>query len=256
MGNILIVQPLAISAVAVSRGSGAANLATPDPKEVWLDSAVSTAANLDIDFGSAQTFDTVLLGYVSPPAAGATWTLSRSNDGSSWTVFKASGALRAIDSASSSPSRTHAFWNGAAQTARYLRIAVTQPASNPVLSAGLVVAGKAFVPTYNKEWGAGRRVIDTGTATALIGGGFANVQGARKAAYNWIFGDLSDAEVDALYELALAIGETSPVLVVEDPAATTGQRNRIHYGQFTGLKAYERRNPKQTRWEWTIEEWV
>lgn len=256
MGNILIVQPLAINAVAVSRGSGGANLATPDPKEVWLDSAVSTAANLNIDFGSAKAFDTVLLGYVSPPAAGATWTLSWSNDASTWTVFKASGALRAVDSASSSPARTHAFWNGAAQTARYLRIAVTQPGGSAALSAGVVAAGKAFVPTYNKEWGAGRRPIDTGTATALIGGGFANVPGARKMAYNWTFGDLTDAEVDALCELALAIGETSPVLVVEDPAATTGQRGRIHYGQFTGIKAYERRNPKQTRWDWAIEEWV
>lgn len=115
---------------------------------------------------------------------------------------------------------------------------------------------KAFVPTFNKEWGAGRRPIDTGVATSLPSGGFAAVPGARKMAYNWSFGDLTDAEVDALCELALDVGETNPVLVVEDPAMTTGQRSRLHYGLFQGLKAYERRNPKQTRWDWTIEEWI
>ena len=256
MANMLIVPPLPIANVGVSRGSGGANLATPSPKEVWLDSTVGSDAYIQLDFGAPQTIDTVFLGYVSPPAAGAGWILWQSNDASSWTVCKDPSPLRAIDTASRVPARTHAFWKGAAFTARHVLIAVSQPAGSPPLSVGVIVAGKAFVPTFNKEWGAGRRPIDTGVATSLPSGGFAAVPGARKMAYNWSFGDLTDAEVDALCELALDVGETNPVLVVEDPAMTTGQRSRLHYGLFQGLKAYERRNPKQTRWDWTIEELI
>jgi hypothetical protein len=99
-------------------------------------------------------------------------------------------------------------------------------------------------------------VIDSGTVAQLPDGGFATVEGARKRSFGWTLGDLSPAEADELEELLLDHGETIPLLVVEDPAATTGQRNRIHYGLFTGLRAYERRNPAQTRWEFLFEEWI
>ena len=108
---------------------------------------------------------------------------------------------------------------------RYIRISVTQPAGNAVLSAGVVMVGAAWRPTFNMELGHGRRVIDTGSATSLADGGFATVDGARKRQFNWTLGDLSIAETDALEELALKHGQTLPLLVVEDPAATVGQFN-------------------------------
>lgn len=256
MGNILILSPQPISAIAASRGTGIANLLTPDPKEVWLDSAVGTAANIDIDMGSVVAVDTVLLGHVSPPAGGASWAITGGAAGYTDQVIKADGALRAIDSAGLSPTMSHGFWHGTQAYVRYLRLAITQPAGSEPLSAGVVMAGSAFLPTYNKEWGAGRRVIDTGSVTSLPSGGFAIVEGARKGGYSWTLGDLTDAEVDVLYAYQLSRGETRPFLVVEDPAATTGQRYRIHYGLLTSLRPYERRNPKQTRWEFTVEEWV
>lgn len=256
MANILILAPAAISAIAVSRGSGGANLLTASPKEAWVDSTVGTAVDIDIDFGAAIPVDTVCLGYVTPPDAGAVWTITGGAAAYTTITLKAAGALRAVDSAGQSPAMTHAFWTGAAATIRYLRLSVTQPAGQPVLSAGVVMAGAAFVPTLNKEWGAGRGVIDTGSATQLIDGGFGVNEGARKGSYSWTLGDLSIDEADALYTLLLGVGETRPVLVVEDPAATTGQRNRIHYSRFAGLKKYERRNPKQTRWDFQVEDWA
>jgi len=256
MANILILQPSAVSTIAVSRGSGAANLLTPDPKEIWLDGAVGSAATIDLDFGFAVAIDTVFLGYVIGPAAGATWTITGGLSGYAETVLKAGGALRVADSAGQAPSTSHGLWTGASATVRYLRVSVTQPAGNTPLSAGVVMAGACFQPAWNKEWGSGRGVIDTGVSTRLPGGGFANVPGARLGSYNWTLGDLSSAEVDALYAIAQAVGETSPVLVIEDPAATVGLRNRIHYGLFKGLRPFERRNPKQTRWDFKIEEWI
>lgn len=256
MANILILKPTPISAIAASRGAIAANLLTSDPKEVWVDTADGSVVNIDIDFGVAVPIDTVFLGFVSPPAAGAVWTITGGVAAYTTLTLKASGALRSIDATGQSPTLSHAFWAGTSQTVRYLRLALTQTASAGALNAGIVMAGKAFTPTYNKEWGAGRRVIDTGSATGLPSGGFATVEGARKRAYAWTLGDLSTDEIDALEAIALDRGETLPVLVVEDPAATTGQRNRIHYGLFQGLRQFDRRNVKQTRWEFLIEEWI
>lgn len=256
MSNLLILSPAAVSAIAVSRGSGATNLLTRSPKEVWADTTVNSAANIDIDFGAARSIDTVFLGSIYPPAAGATWTITGGAGGYTDTTLKASGALRAIDSATRAPALTHAFWTGSAATIRYLRLSITQPSGSAALSAGVVMAGVAWRPTFNMEFGAGRRVIDTGTVAQLPDGGFATVDGTRKRAFNWTLGDLSVAERDALEELVLDHGETAPLLVVEDPAATTGQRNRIHYGLFTGLKAWDRRNTAQTKWEFNFEEWT
>lgn len=256
MGNVLILSPTQIAAIAASRGSGAANLLTPSPKEVWVDSTDGSGTAINIDFGAPVSIDTVFLGFVSPPSAGAAWSAIGSVSGGPTIDVFTGRALRAADSASRAPRATHAFWNGAVQTVRYMQIYVNQPAGEGPLTAGVVLAGKAWQPQFNMEFGSGRRVIDTGTVASLPDGGFATMTGARKRAFSWTLGDLSVAETDALEELLLDHGETVPLLVVSDPDATTGQRSRIHYGLFTGLKAYERQDPTQTKWAFDFEEWI
>lgn len=258
MGNLLLLSPLgaSIAAIAASRGSGVANLLTPSAKEVWADSAVGSPAVIDIDFGAPVTIDTVYLAYVSPASALSTWTITGGLAGYAEAQIKAAGPLRAIDSASSAPARTHALWAGAAFLVRYLRVSITQPAGDAPLTIGRVIAGRAWRPTFNIEFGAGRRVIDTGIVASLPDGGFGASEGARKREFSATLGDLSAAEMDALEELLLDHGETIPLLLVEDPDATVGQRNRIHYGLFVGLRAYERANPKQTKFQLTFEEWI
>ncbi|RIA44037.1 hypothetical protein DFR49_2273 [Hephaestia caeni] len=256
MARILILAPTAIAAITASRGSAIANLLTPDPKEVWADSASGSAATIDIDLGTSRAIDTVFLGYARAPAAAASWTISGGAASYTDSVIKPAGALRVPDRVGAAPTVSHALWHGTAANVRYIRLALTQPAGQPALMAGVVMAGQAFVPSFDKEWGAGRRIIDTGTKTSLPGGGFGTVEGARKGGYSWTLGDLTTAEVDALYDLALDRGETRPVLVVEDPAASTGLRNRIHYGTFDRFRSFERRDPKRSRWELGIEQWV
>lgn len=256
MGNVLILSPTTPSAIAASRGSGAANLLTPSPKEVWVDSADGSAVTISLDFGAVVPIDTVFLGFVFPPAAGATWTITGGAAGYTDATLKASGALRAVDSASRSPQRTHAFWKGAVSNVRYLRLSMTQPAASGALRAGIVLAGQAWQPEFNMEFGNGRRVVDTGTVASLPDGGFSTMPGARKRVFSWTLGDLSMAEADELEEMLLDHGETIPLLVVADPDATTGQRNRIHYGLFVGLKAYSRDDPAKTKWDFEFEEWI
>lgn len=256
MSAILIIAPAPIATLAVSRGTGGANLLTRDPKEVWADDAVGSAATIDIDLGAVRSIDTLFLGYAQPAAVAAIWTITGGAASYTATVIKASGPLRAMDATGQAPPISHAFWHGAAVSVRYLRLSVTQPAGSAALTIGVALAGLAFVPGLNKEWGAGRRPIDLGTATPLQSGGFSIVEGARKRYYGWTLGDLTDDEVETLDALALEVGNTSPVLVVEDPAATTALRNRIHYGLLERWRQYERRSRGRTKWEFGIEEWV
>lgn len=258
MSNVLILSPALtpIAAIATSRGSGAANLLTRSPKEVWVDNAVGSAAMIDVDLGAVVPIDTVYLGYVMPPAAGATWTITGGASGYADQVIKASSALRAIDTASRAPALTHALWTGSVANVRYVRLSLVQPSGVAALSAGVVQVGRAWRPQFNMEFGSGRRVIDTGTVAALPDGGFGTMEGARKREFNLTLGDLSRSEADALEELLLDHGETIPLVLVEDPDATTGQRARIHYGLFVGLKAFERKNAAQTTWQLTFEEWI
>jgi len=258
MGKLLILSSRILASaagIATSRGAGAANLLTNDPKEVWTDGAVGSAANIDIDLGSVRQISTVALSGVYDADAGATWSITGGTAGYAEITLKASGALRAVDgSVANNP--THALWTGSASNVRYLRISVTQPAGQPVLKIGRVLAGASFTPTFGKEWGAGRGITDTGTMTRLPSGGIALVEGARFGTYSWSLGDLTDAEVETLYDLQRAHGETLPLLVVEDPDATSGQANRIHYGCLVSLRRFERRSPGRTRWEFTVEDWI
>ena len=256
MSNILILAPLAISAVATTRGSGAANLMTPDPKEVWVDSASGGAVQVDIDLGSVQSIDTVFLGHLLNAASAATWQITGGVAGYTQTVLLAASPLRAVDSTTGPSQLSHAFWTGVAAMLRYLRITLTLPAGSAPLSAGVLCIGKAFVPTFNKEWGAGRGVLDSSSVTALPSGGYAIVEGARKGSYTFTLGDLAQAEVDQLYEIQMACGESRPVLVVEDPARSVGQVHRMHYGIFRSLRKYERRSVNRTRWELNIDQWI
>ena len=255
MANMIVVPPLPVAAIAASRGTGVANLLTADPKEVWVDSAVATPATIDIDLGAAQSIDTVFLGHVYNVGTAATWAISGGLSGYSDVEIKASGTLRVPDADDQYPPMSHALWFGDAVSVRYLRITVTKPVL-PVFMIGVVLIGRAFQPELNKEFGAGRRVIDTGVATPLPSGGYGIAEGVRKRGYNWTFADLTLAEIDALEAVALDRGETATLLAVEDPAPTTSLRNRIHYGLFTRFRQFERRNAVQTRWELGIEEWV
>ena len=256
MANILIMAPAPIASVTATRGHDAVLLLTRDPKEVWTDGPAGGSTELRIDLGAARTIDTVFLGALYRAAGAATWSITAGVAADDEMTVAASAALRAPEAAGRVSAVSHALWHGEAFSARYITITVSQPAGSLPLQAGSVMVGAAFVPTWNKEWGSGRGVIDTGTATRLPSGGLATVEGARLGSYAWTLGDLTDAETDAMYGIQLDVGETLPVLVVEDPAATTGLRQRIHYGRLVSLRKYERREAALTRWEMAMEDWI
>lgn len=190
MQNLLILAPAPIVALSASRGSGALNLLTDDPREVWADSAVGSAATIDIDLGIVRAVDTVFVGHLLSPLAAASWSITGGAAGYAETVLRSSSDLRVPDVGGTvnPPALSHALWHGAGAMVRYIRISLIQPGSGTALTAGALLVGRAFVPQFNREWGSGRRPIDTGSVTALPGGGFAIVPGVRKSAWSWSHG--------------------------------------------------------------------
>lgn len=253
MNTLLIVEPTPFT-VASSRGSGTSNLGTSDPKEVWADVGVG-GATLTIDLGAVRSIDTIFLGYVSSASAGTRWSISGGRIDPNEQVLQSISSLRVPDAAGTFAVRSHALWTGTPVNVRYLSIIVTQPQGSPPLTIGVLVAGLSVTSERGHEWGAGRRPIDTGSVTSLPSGGFSVVEGARKRALSWTFGDLSLPEVDQIEAIALRRGESATALVIEDATRSAGLWSRCHYGLFK-WRAFERRNRAQTRWEMEIEEWV
>jgi hypothetical protein len=256
MSALLIVPPLRVSSVTTSRGSGAQNLISVHPREVWEDSAVGQAhVVISVDLGQPRTIDTVYLGSVHAPSAETSWAIvGRFSAASQNEELRPWGPLRVPDVPGYFPAISCGLWFGAARTVRYLDIYVRQPAGDP-LTIGTLIVGKAFSPQLGKEWGWGRRPIDTGSATPLSSGGFATVPGTRKRYMGWTFGDLTKSETDQIDMIALEYGDTKPLLIVDDPTLSDGLWLRILYGKFERWRPFERRNGVQTKWEIGFEEW-
>lgn len=255
MTNMVLYKPIAPAVVAASTGTGAANLVTYDPKEAWATAAAGTASNLDFDFGANVSVDSLFIGFI---AGGAAPIITWSSGTASYTTTVNKNAVSAYAGSDVAvPLRRHGFWRlGAAVNHRYHRVAF-DPGAAATATIGIVAFGLAFQPTYNREWGGGRQPIDTGAKQRLLGGGFGIGEGARKAGFGWVFGDLTDADIAAFYDLAMDRGETRPLILVEDPdPAVTGLNERIHYGLFDRFDRYARQNPNLTRWELSMEQWV
>ncbi len=256
MTDLLIVEPIDPLTIAASRGTMAANLVSRSPKDVWADAAGDGGAQITVDLGTVRSIDTILLGYVHPPAAGARWSITGGVGGAGEFAIQPDDALRVPDIVGDVADRTHALWHGPAVEARHLTITLFQPAGAPLLTAGVLAIGRSWSPALGRDWGFGRRPIDTGTTTALADGGFAVVEGVRKRALSWTFADLTPAEADRLESIALRRGRTVPAVVIEDATRSAGLAARIHYGLFGEWRAFDRRNRRQTRWELTFEEWI
>ena len=255
MSRLMIVEPRLIAAAAASRGTGADNLRSVNPKEAWVDSATGGTVTITIDLGAPVEIDTIMLGYVLGSVAATSWSITGGLVSADQAVIQAPTVLRVPDVPGRFAAVSHGLWTGVARTVRYLAIALTHPGPAR-LSAGVLVIGKAFSPELGQDWGGGRQPIDTGIATALPDGGFATVEGVVKSSFACTFSDLSEVETLLLEKIAEGLGTTRPGLLIEDVTRSAGLIARMHYGVFGKWKSFERRNRAQTRWDISIEQWV
>lgn len=251
---MLIVQPVPIFNLATSGGAlsngtpgtGAANFYTPDPKEVWSDGGGGGVHNIDLDLGSTHRIDTFFLGFVG----GAPEATTQVGAGGQLLDSGLAPATRA------GVTRRHMLVRALVPVlARYVTFSINSQ-TTAVMTIGVAAVGLAFQPRYNREWGGGRRPIDTGSVEPLSGGGFGIGDGTVKSSFRWTLGDLDEEELDRLDELAMDRGNRRPVIVVEDPVVDARLHQRIHYGLLDRFEFYERAKASKNRWAMGVTDWV
>jgi len=227
-----------------------------DPVGPWyFDASIYTASgviqNALFRPNLREGVDSIFVGYTN--AAGDTDMYVQPTEGGNGV----SGGLSSfVYPTSGSGQDKHFFNTFPINYTRYFRIVFRLGLDQGTLRVGCFALGRKFQPAYGHEYGSGRAPIDTGSRERLKAGGFGVSPGIVKGSWNWTMGDLSGAEVDRLYEIARGLGETRPVVVVEDPDNTAGLSRRIHWGMFEKLQAYERLDPQNTRWSFNIEDWL
>lgn len=250
MSGVLIIKPEPFAALAVSAGAGVGNLATPDPKEVWV--APNTDVHwIDIDLGQALAIDSFCFAYTNA-TADASWLIqSATGMGTGLATIANWSVMRAADSLGP---RHHAFKRlGAPITSRYFRVAVDQ-GGLAALYAGALILGRAF--EKHRERGPGRTLVDTGTRNDRPDGGFNMGDGVVKAQFAFSFVDLTEGEVHQLEAIQRDRGLRRPALVVEDMDLVIGRNEAIHYGTFERFQACESLDPDVSRWAGSIIEWA
>lgn len=248
-GRLAMIRPLPFTISGSFGATNTQNLLTPDPKEVatFVTGATRT---VDIDLGAAVSVDSFYAGFVG---GGATQLRMRGGLAAA-NEFLIVNAVVPQSSTRVVPDIHLPYVADAPVTARYLRFEITPGATDATV--GVIAAGLSVQPTWGHEFGAGRPIEDTGTAERLFSGGFGIYEGVRVGGYQWSFGDLSDAEVQALYALANDRGMTRSVLVIEDPTQSAGLNERVHWSLFDRLEAYERQVPGASRYAFKVRDWA
>lgn len=261
MSKMIIFRPIKPTSVvatagmfASTAGLGEGNLLTPEPKEVYDDNGGGGVKYLSFDLGAVHQLDCFLLGFIRGGSPGIFFSVAGGI--AAHAEFALTGVFGLAQSSSAAPKRRHAFVQIAAPiAARYVRIELNANDVN-FNTIGIAAFGRAIKTTHNREKGGGRSIIDTGSKESRQDGGFGIGHGTRKAGFRWTWGDLSDDEIEAIYDLGLEVGETNPIVVVEDPDPTTGLNERIHYGLFDRFEVYERGDPEKHRWALSVTQWV
>jgi hypothetical protein len=255
-GRLQIIEPLPIVGVVTSYDSSPtsqAKLYSDDPKEVFA-SPNALAQDIIIDLGNGYAVDSLFLGFTNATAAAqASLGTCTAINGTGYVNRVASTVIRPADCATVRSSLL--FRMNPAPVAQYWYISLSANAGVN-WQIGRIAAGLAFESAWDREWGSGRRAIDTAKVTQLVGGGFGVQAGARKAAYNWTFGDLDETELNRLWGIVYRVGNSSPIIVNEQDAATTAVNERLHYGLLQRFDPFERREPFATKWALEIEEWT
>ena len=233
----------------------ATNVLTAEPKQVAVTSGGFPSCYADA--GAPIAVDTFVLGYVAKPGA----------DLSAFTVhfFADAGAVGAseVGQAALLPTalragRRHCVLQlGAPVAERIVGFYIGGPGADAAgLEIGLFAVGRSFRPAWGSEYGSGAGVIDTGSVTRRRDGGFGIDPGARAATLQWTFGDLSDAETDALFALLMDRGETASIVAIEGADTGPITSEQVHWGRFTRIETYERLDAGITRWSLRMEDWA
>lgn len=260
MANMLIVRPIAPKQFGVyagaqsdgQAGTGAFNLLSPDPKEVYNDGGFGGFRIIEFLFEGNILVDSFFLGFVGE-APGATVDVRYAPLNAAETSLGLQGV---VPTNRTGVTRRHMLVRTPAPVLAGVARFYVSSQQAARMTIGIAAVGLSFQPRRNREWGGGRRPIDTGSAEPLPSGGFGIGEGVVKSSFRWTFGDLDDDELDRLDELAMDRGNRRPVIVVENPDVDARLHQRIHYGLLDRFEFQERRNVALNRWALGVTDWV
>lgn len=247
MSNLAIIRPLPGAAYVNGALTNGARIFTPDPKEVATGNGDSF---FRVDLGRVETVSAIYLGG------------NIGRRGFRWRGGAASYVETALRNIGPAQKRTDV---GPFQildifdpvALRYLEFYTdTGGGFGPAEGIGVLAIGETFRPTFGHEWGAGRYLVDTSTVSRNRAGGFGIDRGAIVPGWEFTLGDLTEEERERLFDMVRKLGESSPVIVCEDPDNTADLDARIHYGLFQRLEKYDRQSVGVTRWSFKVEEWT
>jgi hypothetical protein len=257
--HMIFVEPFQLGyngvapSITVSRGAGGGNLLTPHPQEVWQDSTAVGAVSIDIDLRAVRDWDVIaLINCNALPTA--IWTISYGIAGHGESVAIAGLPVRIQSEDVADATGPALFTVDAMISSRYVRLSLTQGAGGVPLSAGVLLIGKGWSPTFPRELGSGRPPVDTGTRTRIEGGGLATVEGTLLSGFRWVFGDLHSSDLAKIWGMFRRLRTTRPFLLVEYPNAPVAEG--IHWGTFVNIEAYERRDATKSQWSMRMEDWA
>ncbi|KQM23117.1 hypothetical protein ASE73_02520 [Sphingomonas sp. Leaf24] len=246
----LLLNPLPLAYVGAAGATGGDRTLSPEPKEV----AVTTGGETYIIYRppAGSSVDTVFLGFTTPPPVNSlqVWSNKEGREA----IFL--GFLNPV--ARPGWTRGHALLHVAAPVPTdTLTLVNASPGSVPAgIQLGVFAAGRAFRSQQGYEFGHGRGVIDTGSATRRRDGGFGIQRGARAATWNWTLAELSVDETDRLHDLLLDIGESKTVLVCEDVAAAATNARVFHWSLLRSIEPYVRDEVALSRWGFQLQDWA
>lgn len=242
MSNLSVNRPLA--ATIAGNMTNPTRMSSPDPKEVAFSNG-ALARTIDIDLGAAQMVGSIYLGGVS----GST-TFAVTGGTAAYTTTALGDILVAPKRTAIAPRQYLLQFDPI--SLRYIRLSATLADGFQV---GIAAACERFTATYGHEWGAGRYLEDTSNVARNRAGGFGIDKGAIVPGYDFTLGDLTDEERESLFDMLRKVGESSPVIVAEEPDVTNDLDARLHYGLFQRLEKYERRSVGITRWSLKVSDW-
>jgi hypothetical protein len=269
-GQIIRLIPFGASQCTAAATDGidaafpAANFADPQPKTVVQTVAAPTTARkqmqLRVDLGADTPLDTVAvlwtnLGrtptmdvYAAPASAG----------GFSDILANQVVTAAAIDAAPVTlEGRRFGLASFASVSRRYISVIVSDDRfAGEVITVGVLALGQTLPIGFNFELGSGRKVEDQSITRLLPGGETAIWRGGRVPSWRGTWSNLTEAEYNRVWSLLMEVGNSAPVLIIEDPDRTAGQSERMHYGLITSSDFTERVQLEKQRIDIVVRELV
>jgi hypothetical protein len=257
----------------IDAGFPASNLADRQPKIVCQGNVAGGAGfigiSFDVDLGADTPFDTVAIVHANLSVAGGNWSVygytaaaglpTYGTEAVAALLFGMTTAAPFGVAPTTRAARRHALITGTSTSRRYLRFYIgdtTVLSATGIVNAGVLCIGQSINPFFNYENASGWKIDDASPVRILPGGETFTQAHGKVPLWRCTWSSLTEAEMRDLRSLVGEIGTSEPLLIVEDPSATIGQSERIHYGLLTNIDFTERIQIDKQRLDLTIRELV